>query len=251
MEYQELRTVLQIPDSDQFMLLHCSMCNMDVCCFIPSANPNNGVCIIVNPELKDAEEHRRGMVYSETYGLWLENGEVKEDDSVYPVSDTTERMFFQKRQETIDALFEEKERRIREFVMMQEDIFEEKRREVKHQYSLIKQQYDKNVRAAPSTKQDCSVPVVVPVSGPVETGSENDTVSEHDGVFFFDEEDDDSNRVFQKQAALRKSQSDMRIFHPNRLDEVFPSTFEEYTLDRLHSSFEGSGMTNSVCRLLY
>lgn len=143
-KYKEFCQISPLPEGDSFCVLYCNLCKINVCCFIPTIDKQE-TFVVINPLLRLSEEIRSRMIYSETYELWIKDDEkINDTTNNWSSNDITDKMLFQKKQEVIDALFEEKERKVREYVIQQEDLFEAKREEVKKHYSLLKQQCKKH-----------------------------------------------------------------------------------------------------------
>ncbi|KAL7716661.1 Uncharacterized protein QTN25_005955 [Entamoeba marina] len=240
-KYDDLWTTKPSEEFSNYTVDHCTLCDVDVCMYIKTSNTSTTTEVIINPMLRGTDKQRESMIYSETYGLWLKDGEIGEE-SIHLCSDSSEKLFFQLRQEALDSLFNEKERIIREFVLMQEELFEMKRSEVKKHFLLLKNQCSK-IKSSESFDLQHSCSPSPTKSIPLSFSNPSPPVLEpSDNVFFFDEETQD-NDTPPTTSFLHKKQDDLRTFHPinkstlntsvNELDtNVFPATFRDFTLEK-------------------
>ncbi|ELP91875.1 hypothetical protein EIN_398050 [Entamoeba invadens IP1] len=120
------------------LIYKCLNCGDDCCC----VKGNEGV---LNKELFNNENRRKDMKYSETFKVYTLDKESESKDKNAQVIDKLdeqlERILMNKKQEKIDVLFKEKERKIREFVNSQEELFEAQRSIVNSEYETVRNDF--------------------------------------------------------------------------------------------------------------
>ncbi|KAL7718335.1 Uncharacterized protein QTN25_004265 [Entamoeba marina] len=129
---------LQFASLEQRDCLHykCLNCMDDVCCV-------KGHEIAVNPLLKDIK--RTNRKYSEAFGLYLQNEQENKEE----IDPAIGKILADKKQKYLDALFKSKEERIREFILQQEEIFDEQRRVLQEEYQMVKSEFSKYKKQIP------------------------------------------------------------------------------------------------------
>ncbi|EDR24252.1 hypothetical protein EDI_306210 [Entamoeba dispar SAW760] len=251
-KYQQLKNISTNSKLKPFSLIHCNLCNTDVCCYIPRSSYLTETYVIINPSLRNIKDLREDMIYSKAYDLYINNFEIQDNIS-WCCNDPIERTLYQKSQDYIDALFEEKERKVREFVLKQEEIFEEQRREARNQYLMLKKQCsERHIISSSSTFNS---------STPTKTQSGSELKQNHlpfyllqnchskDGIFFFDEESESGvepssyeekasldNRVFSRtfhSPSNLDDNDDVPVFAKKQEKKLFPTTFKEFTLEKV------------------
>ncbi|EMS11892.1 hypothetical protein KM1_178080 [Entamoeba histolytica HM-3:IMSS] len=262
--YQQLTNISTTSTLKPFSLIHCNLCNTDVCCYIPRPSCLTETYVIINPILRSIKDLREDMVYSKAYDLYINNSEIQ-DTSSWCCNDPIERMLYQKSQDYIDALFEEKERKVREFVLKQEEIFEEQRREAKNQYLMLKKQCSERHIISSSSAFSSSIST--------KTQNDSELKQNHlpfyllknrhskDSIFLFDEESESGvepssyeekasldNRVFSRTfPSPFDDNDDIPIFAKKQEKKLFPTTFKEFTLEKVQQeSYEKPSFTSTT-----
>ena len=242
-KYKEFRKIESIENEQTYKIYHCTLCNLNICCFIPQNNEKIETYSIINPLLRKTKEIRKKLIFSESYNLWIENNEIDENMSTWPSNDSVEKMLFQKKQEIIDNLFEEKERKVREFVMEQEDLFELKRQEVKKHYSLL-------------TKQ-CKNKNIINENGTEKTEIKNNSFNEEkdsfdqsyfysspksnsNEIFNFDEEEIEENEI--ERIKINNQKKEPIPIKMNKNSPVFPATFEDLALSKSNNNYDNDSL---------
>ena len=122
--------------------------------YIQTLNESHETTFIFNPELDLIDERRNDMIFSDSFKLWIKN-ETKLRNDYYKdyLNDLNDfgsqcvinNELIQKKNEIISELYDEKERKVRDFVLEQEELFEEKRCEVKRHQDILKSMLKSNV----------------------------------------------------------------------------------------------------------
>ncbi|ELP95104.1 hypothetical protein EIN_254580 [Entamoeba invadens IP1] len=234
-QYNDLKKVLENTPQRRFNSLWCELCGIEVCKYQQTSTPQMRTTVIVNPLLRESTATRKlqNLMYSETFGLYIQQSEV--DDATTSSSHNSsqiDRLLSQKKQEYIDGLFEAKEKRVREFVMQQEDEFENKRMEVKKEFLMLKKQCERKALKE-STEHfnpsntwyvDPKHQSILPESTPTNTMGD---------VFFFEEDDDVG---FEKCEVMSKKKADSRVFNKAGKDgnDTFPTSFKDFAIEKEH-----------------
>ncbi|ELP85407.1 hypothetical protein EIN_086890 [Entamoeba invadens IP1] len=219
-------------------MLSCTLCGTEVCQHT-HFKMFKEASVKVNPLLRNVDSLRKNMIYSETFGVWIEISDTENSD--YKMN-AVDKEILRKEKETIEELFEEKERKVREFVMQQEDLFEEQRREIKNQFLMLKKQC-----AVKSEVHSASCPSSpLPqnnIPGQCHHCSSSHQWSGRNDVFLFDEEEEEN---CEGMSYVEQEKADNRVFKhlnfvansvPTKNDQVedeyyFPATFKDFAFEK-------------------
>ncbi|EMD47045.1 hypothetical protein KM1_027620 [Entamoeba histolytica HM-3:IMSS] len=119
------------------LVYKCLNCGDDVCCI-------KGKEGIINRNLEQNEERRKGYSLSKTFGIYIKNRtNIEENDEgngvnkSIKIDEQLDKQLLLKKQKKIDELFKIKEQKIREFVLEQEDLFDCQRQTIQEEYNNI------------------------------------------------------------------------------------------------------------------
>lgn len=224
----------------KWTLVKCNCCSVE-CCLISRGD------VIVNPVLKDTTTARERLTYSQTFGLYVDLQGLKSRPttaqnsyvgatSIGSARDQADKELIPVRQKKVELLYQEKERRIREFVMEQEEAYEAERQQINNELEAIKFKLENvhdelpKINITPSktksTKSsndifdmDEDIDDTVTLMEPVEATDEDTEESKQKEE---EEEDCMKNDIFTS-AALNIHKTE-----PVKLKDDFPSTFKEY-----------------------
>ena len=136
-KYHELTTTTIV---DKWSLIRCGCCKRDCCMIL-------GTEVVVNPLFEQTDELRKSMTHFATYDLYVDTKEhpvLPAAPAAYAPStltinrDPVEKVLIPIKQRRIEELFQEKERRIRAFVLEQEELYETERRQVLFEYETLR-----------------------------------------------------------------------------------------------------------------
>ncbi|BFU25836.1 hypothetical protein EHI8A_089120 [Entamoeba histolytica HM-1:IMSS-B] len=244
--------------------VRCNSCGTD-CCLLCDGE------IIINPILKDVIRLREKLTYSHTFGIYVDLQLIKSRPttgqnsyvgslSIGSVRDPIEKELITIKQKRVEQLFQEKERKIREFVMEQEEAYEAERRLISNELDAIKTKLE-------NVQDEIPKITITPVKVPKTKSSSG--IFDMDEDFDVDEDFDNStqitdsttqNHIDQKQThqgfntissptdSDDGDQSSSDIFtsnaqhikrsKPMKLKDDFPSTFKEYTINSMTNTDE-------------
>ncbi|KAL7720157.1 Uncharacterized protein QTN25_002674 [Entamoeba marina] len=249
--------------------LHCDCCGVDVCLI-------NGNDIIVNPELTKIPLNREKLTYSQTYGLYVDLTNVQSRPSTSQSNivnslslgsinrDPVEKELLSIKQQRIDRLFQEKEQRIREFVMEQEEAYETERRQVGIECDAIRSNIDTHIHeeipkiTVTPNKQNIKNHLVIYLIWMKISVVYDDITSGYSKSFNVQGNDDLDNSPIEprltksffettssfEEPFVSKAQNIKKVNKkPTKYD--FPSTFKEYTINSITNSSEALPISSS------
>ncbi|ELP93513.1 hypothetical protein EIN_060380 [Entamoeba invadens IP1] len=229
-EYEDMKKSTKQADT-LCLSVRCLLCETNVCVTLYTSNLN---CVVINPDLISVDNLRQNLTYSKTFGLWIKNIQVDQNTTSFVTNTPLERLLALRKQSVIDYLFEEKERVVREFVQKQEELFEEKRREVKSEFLMLKTQCFKQKIEG----NEDSLNVGNNLNKYDEVMRISDEWKRNGGVFRFEE---DEGRLFENCSAKYKKFAEKKKEEGE--EKTFPSTFKEYVLEKLVDDNKKSGVS--------
>lgn len=132
----------------KWSLVHCNSCNQNVC--LISENE-----LIINPECKDIHQLRSKLSYSKTFDLYVDLKSIQSNNTILSnhasyvgslsmgnINDPIEKELVTIKQKRIELLFQEKERKVRQFMIEQEEIYENERRLISEELNAIRLKLD-------------------------------------------------------------------------------------------------------------
>ncbi|ELP95019.1 hypothetical protein EIN_252330 [Entamoeba invadens IP1] len=246
----------------KWSLVRCNCCGTD-CALISDGE------VIVNPIMKESETLRKNLTFSNSFNLYVDLQATKSKPqtaqssyvgslSLSAVRDPTEKELLGIKQKRVEQLFQEKERKIREFVMEQEELYESERRNVNLEFDAIKSRLESVSTEPPKITM---TPNTLPKSksgGDIfdmdedfdidedtkETNPTNSAIQEHTSPQFARACPVDSKRATQHMSPIQSPyESPTGVFTSNaqhikqsqhvKIKDDFPSTFKEYTISSL------------------